>query len=103
MNRYDARLLLDTLPDPCGTLQMIPDSPGGWSDVPSDNEDVFFLNPEEVEDFRRDKKRRHLEELREERLRARREEDGESSDEEAWGGSDEEVQFHLILKNSNPF
>ncbi|KAG6888269.1 hypothetical protein C0992_009125 [Termitomyces sp. T32_za158] len=90
VDRYDARLLLDTLPNPSETLQNLPDSPRGWSDVPSDNEDVFFLGPEEVEDFRRDKKRQHLEQLREERLRARRKEDGESSDDEAWGDSDEE-------------
>ncbi|KAG6902700.1 hypothetical protein C0995_012840 [Termitomyces sp. Mi166 len=107
VDRYDARLLLDTLPtpDPFRNLQDIPDSPGGWSDLPSDNEDVFFLNPEEVEDFRRDKKRRHLEQLQEERLKARREEDGESNEaEETWGGSNEEpddAQHDLMQRTAN--
>ncbi|KAG5338820.1 hypothetical protein C0989_006089 [Termitomyces sp. Mn162] len=105
LDRYDARLLLDTLPSPdlLGTPQNLPDSPGGWSDLPSDNEDVFFLDREEVEDFRRDKKRQHLEQRREERLKARREEDGES-EEEAWGGSDEEpidVQRDLMQRTAS--
>ena len=92
--------MLDTLPpsDPLGTPKNLPDSPGGWSDLPSDNEDVFFLSSEEVEDFRRDKKRQHLEQLREERLKARREEDGEFEEDEVWGGSDEEVSFSFILR-----
>lgn len=96
--RYDARLLLDTLPSLQNTtnFQSRPGSPGGWSDLPSDNEDMFFLSPEEVEDLRRDKKRRHIEHLREERLKALRADEGESSDEEeVWGGSDEEA--HLVL------
>ncbi|KAG6917404.1 hypothetical protein DXG01_002673 [Tephrocybe rancida] len=97
VDRYDARLLLDALPTQvphAGPSQdrNIPDSPGGWSDLPSDTEDVFFLSPEEVDDFRRNKKRRHIDHIREERLKARRAEDGESSEEEqeVWGGSDEE-------------
>ncbi|KAG6833343.1 hypothetical protein H0H87_008519 [Tephrocybe sp. NHM501043] len=94
VDRYDVRLLLDTLPPlhPSETIQAAPDSPGGWSDLPSDSEDVFFLSPEEVEDYRRDKKRRHIEHVREERLKARRAEDGELSaeEEDVWGGSDEE-------------
>ncbi|KAG6847911.1 hypothetical protein H0H93_004991 [Arthromyces matolae] len=81
-------------------------SPGGWSDLPSDNEDVFFLDPEEVDDFRRDKKRRHLEELREERLKGRLAEEGEPIDaaEEIWGGSDEEpddTQRELMHRTAN--
>jgi hypothetical protein len=96
--RYDARLLLDTLPVyPRFTdaTKSVPDSPGGWSDLPSDSEDTFFFSPEEAEDFHREKKRRLLDQNREKRLRARRIEDGEFSEgeeeEETWGGSDEEV------------
>ncbi|KAF8063325.1 hypothetical protein FPV67DRAFT_1421199 [Lyophyllum atratum] len=95
VDRYDARLLLDALPSlqPSIPPQPGPDSPGGWSDIPSDNEDIFFLSPEEAEDFRRDKKRRHIERVREERLQARRAEDGEPfEEEEVWGGSDEEPE-----------
>lgn len=96
--RYDARLLLDALPlhlrSTTNATRSVPDSPGGWSDIPSDSEDTFFFSPQEVEDFHREKKRRLLDTNREERLRARRIEDGESSeveeDEEIWGGSDEE-------------
>jgi hypothetical protein len=71
-----------------------PSSPGGWSDLPSDAEDTFFFSPEEVEDFRRDKRRRLIDRTREERLKARRAEDGEGSEEEEepWAGSDEEVR-----------
>jgi hypothetical protein len=97
ISRYDARLLLDALPvNPrfIDATKIVPDSPGGWSDLPSDSEDAFFFSPEEAEDFRRDKKRKLLDQNREERLRARRIEDGETSEgeeEETWGGSDEEV------------
>ncbi|RDB21946.1 hypothetical protein Hypma_010938 [Hypsizygus marmoreus] len=96
VDRYDARLLLDTLPpinSPAFT-QNAPKSPGGWSDLPSDDEDIFFFSPEEADDFRREKKRRHIDRIRDERLKARRAEDGASSEEqeeeEVWGGSDEE-------------
>ncbi|KAG5650520.1 hypothetical protein H0H81_011951 [Sphagnurus paluster] len=95
LDRYDARLLLDTLPPPetKESHKPLPASPGGWSDLPSDDEDAFFFSQEEAEDFRREKKRRHIEQIREERLKARRAEDGESSDEEdVWGGSDEEPE-----------
>ncbi|KAG6839966.1 hypothetical protein C0991_010006 [Blastosporella zonata] len=103
VDRYDARLLLNALPPlrPSEETQDVPDSPGGWSDLPSDNEDVFFLSMEEVEDFRRDKKRRHIEHAREERVKARRAEDGESSaeEEQPWGGSDEEAgSYHICTK-----
>ncbi|KZT65519.1 hypothetical protein DAEQUDRAFT_521798 [Daedalea quercina L-15889] len=92
---YDARLLLDALPsvspdEPADE----PSSPGGWSDLPSDAEDTFFLSPNEVQDYRRDKRRRLIDQGREERLRAlRAEAEGEGDQqpaEEEWGGSDEE-------------
>jgi len=74
-----------------------PSSPAGWSDLSSDAEDTFFFNPCEVEDFYREKRRRLLEQTREDRLKARMEEDGEDEippdEEDIWGGSDEEVSF----------
>ena len=45
-------------------------SPTGWDDLPSDTEEMFFFTPVEREDFRRIKRRRLLEQDREERLRA---------------------------------
>ena len=106
--RYDGRLLLDALPlhsrSANLTMQSVPDSPGGWSDLPSDSEDTFFLSPEETEDFHREKKRRLLNQNKDERLRARRREDGESSEpeenEEIWGGSDEEVCSSSLLDHA---
>lgn len=78
---------------------MPPDSPSGWSDLPSDSEDTFFFSPDEAEDYHRDKRRRLIEKTREERLKARREEDGESEEEEpdVWGGSDEEVRSYSAI------
>ncbi|KAI0338718.1 hypothetical protein BDW22DRAFT_670072 [Trametopsis cervina] len=101
VDRYDARLLLDALPleGPSGVSTPASEnarlSPTGWSDLPSDAEDTFFFSPEEVEDFHREKRRRTMERGREERLRARRAEDGEDDEgkeheEDTWGGSDEE-------------
>ncbi|KAG6333476.1 hypothetical protein ID866_5613 [Astraeus odoratus] len=102
VDRYDVRLLLDSLAplDGAGVSRLAsagrPLSPSGWSDLPSDAEDTFFFSPEEIEDYRRDKRRRLLDRGREERMRAILEaererglnRDGEDSD--VWGGSDEE-------------
>ncbi|KAF8147736.1 hypothetical protein K438DRAFT_1625891, partial [Mycena galopus ATCC 62051] len=85
--RYDARLLLDSLPKL--TRAFSPPSPTGWSDLPSDTEDTFFFTPREADDYRQEKRRKLMDQAREERLRARRAEDGEP-EEEVWGGSDEE-------------
>ncbi|RPD54551.1 hypothetical protein L226DRAFT_539304 [Lentinus tigrinus ALCF2SS1-7] len=100
VDRYDARLLLDSLPNfnvppsPIG-VSSEPGSPGGWSDLPSDAEDTFFFSAGETEDYRRDKRRRVIDRDREARLNALRAEDGDGDDEsgdprEQWGGSDEE-------------
>ncbi|KAI0755659.1 hypothetical protein C8Q74DRAFT_1304866 [Fomes fomentarius] len=99
VDRYDARLLLEALPDipSSPTLQRVtePSSPGGWSDLPSDAEDTFFFSAEEAEDYRRDKRRRTMDRDREARLKALRAEagadDGVNAQEE-WGGSDEEPE-----------
>ncbi|KAJ7641526.1 hypothetical protein FB45DRAFT_358980 [Roridomyces roridus] len=91
VDRYDARLLLDALPESTAP-QSSPPSPSGWSDLPSDSEDTFFFSPDEAEDYRQEKRRRVMDRAREERLKARREEDGEPEEapEDVWGGSDEE-------------
>ncbi|KAF8634674.1 hypothetical protein AX15_000775 [Amanita polypyramis BW_CC] len=92
VDRYDARLLLDALPP----VQPVPqppraESPSGWSDLPSDTEDTFFFSPDEVEDYRREKRRRTLDKAYEERLKARMAEDEDEGEEhDIWGGSDEE-------------
>lgn len=95
--RYDARQLLDHLPTG-DNIASNPPSPSGWSDLPSDTEDTFFLKPEETEDFRREKRRKALERLRDERMAAiRAEAEAEQGpEEEAWGDSDEEVCRHIL-------
>ncbi|KAI0643287.1 hypothetical protein C8Q79DRAFT_928466 [Trametes meyenii] len=111
VDRYDARLLLDTLPTTSSRTNAVapePSSPGGWSDLPSDAEDMFFFSQEEVEDFAREKRRRTIEEDRQTRLRALRaegEDDEEPSDpRESWGGSDEEpdeAQLELMRRTAS--
>ncbi|KAL0065681.1 hypothetical protein AAF712_007322 [Marasmius tenuissimus] len=101
VDRYDARLLLDReefdalrqVQQDTTSTSIRASSPDGWSDLPSDTEDTFFFTPEETDDYRRDKRRRLLEETRERRLKARMLEDGDTpgdNQEEPWGGSDEE-------------
>ncbi|PPR02680.1 hypothetical protein CVT24_002102 [Panaeolus cyanescens] len=105
VDRYDIRLLLDSLssitnyssssePLAAGASTIRASSPSGWSDLSSDAEDIFFFTAEESEDFRRDKRRRLIDQAREERLKQRLEEDGvddvENDEHDAWGGSDEE-------------
>lgn len=92
-NRYDARLLLDALPTVSVDTIAPPDSPcsGGWSDLPSDAEDTFFLTPSETADLHRTKRMRHLDDLRTARLRALSPLPCDDSDADPWGGSDEEV------------
>ncbi|KAM5540168.1 hypothetical protein V8D89_006308 [Ganoderma adspersum] len=98
VDRYDARLLLESLPSlsspPDDGNVTRPTSPGGWSDLPSDAEDTFFFSAGEVEDYRREKRRRVMDRDREARLRAIRAERGDDEGErdlrEDWGGSDEE-------------
>ncbi|KAJ7152960.1 hypothetical protein C8R46DRAFT_1357377 [Mycena filopes] len=90
VDRYDARLLLDALPQKLTPRVKRDVSPSGWSDLPSDSEDTFFFSPREADDYRQEKRRKLMDQAREERLRARRAEDGEPEEEEVWGGSDEE-------------
>ncbi|KAN0109055.1 hypothetical protein V8E52_009689 [Russula decolorans] len=122
VDRYDARLLLDALPPFAASIvdhtattasndddnddalapPFRPDSPdGGWSDLPSDAEDTFFLTPEETSDLHRTKRLRHLDALRTARLRALSPDatnnspdggygDVNADDADPWGDSDEE-------------
>ncbi|KAK0506188.1 hypothetical protein EDD18DRAFT_1455545 [Armillaria luteobubalina] len=76
VDKYDARLLLYDIDVERAGHSVLPESPGGWSDLPSDTEDTFFFSPEEADDYHREKKRRLNDEVREERLRARLAEDG---------------------------
>ncbi|KAI0668286.1 hypothetical protein C8Q78DRAFT_993754 [Trametes maxima] len=111
VDRYDARLLLDVLPTVLSGTNAAapgPSSPGGWSDLPSDAEDMFFFSQEEVEDFAREKRRRIIEEDRQTRLRALRAEgeddEGPSDPRESWGGSDEEpdeAQLELMRRTAS--
>lgn len=91
--RYDARLLLSSLPSlPKQTPGngSPPPSPTGWSDLPSDTEDTFFLDESEVEAVRREKRRRLLDATRNERLRAMQAADPDGEQEEVWGDDTEE-------------
>ncbi|KAH9179661.1 hypothetical protein EDB89DRAFT_1922458 [Lactarius sanguifluus] len=92
--RYDARLL-DALPT-VTVSAMLPhvslNSPGGgWSDLPSDSEDSFFLTPDETADLHRTKRMRHLDALHTAHMRALSLAPCLDDDDDAWDGSDEEV------------
>jgi len=79
--------LLDALPSTSEPiLEPVPGSPNGWSDLPSDTEDTFFFAPDEADEYRRDKRRRVIDQNRETRLQALREtgQDDELG-EELWG------------------
>ncbi|KIM87866.1 hypothetical protein PILCRDRAFT_3592 [Piloderma croceum F 1598] len=92
VDRYDARLLLETLPpSKDATQENVPGSPSGWSDLPSDTEDTFFFTPDETDEYRRDKRRRVIDQSRETRLKALRASQDDEPEEEVWGGSDEEA------------
>ena len=98
-SRYDARLLLDsTSISPASAQQPTELSSDGWSDLPSDTEDTFFFSRDEAEDYHREKRRRLIDQGREERLRALRDADDEEEtrEEDEWGGSDEEVRVYHI-------
>lgn len=97
-DRYDVRLLLDHLLDHASeTMQLPPLSPSGWSDLPSDSEDTFFFSPDELEDYRREKRRRLIDRGREERLKALAAIDSAGEDLDPWGGSDEEVTYPVSI------
>ncbi|KAH9064524.1 hypothetical protein EDB87DRAFT_1829227 [Lactarius vividus] len=109
VDRYDARLLLDALPTVAVSAMPLHaplDSPGGgWSDLPSDSEDTFFLTPDETADLHRTKRMRHLDALRTARMRALSPAPYPDDDDGAdpWGGSDEEpdaAQVELMRRTA---
>jgi hypothetical protein len=112
-HRYDARLLLDALPTmtpdspttASGPPHSRPDSAAGWSDLPSDSEDTFFLTPTETADLHRTKRLRHLDALRTARLRALSPDPDPDAQRETdpWGSSDEEpdaTQMELMSRTA---
>ncbi|KAL1743815.1 hypothetical protein HDZ31DRAFT_64692 [Schizophyllum fasciatum] len=104
VDRYDARLLLDSVPASVTAPQAAEPPPsGGWADLPQDAEDLFYFSPGEIDDYRREKRRRLIAQEHEDRVKARRAEDGEADDEDPWGGSDEEPdepQRELMCKTA---
>ncbi|KAG9124823.1 hypothetical protein FRC07_010103 [Ceratobasidium sp. 392] len=106
VDRFDVRLLLDTLPPPSSssTHNEDPLSDIGWSDLPSDSEDTFFLTRDETAQYRHEKRKREMEQGRLDRLRALAEQEGEVEEEgEKWGGSDEEpdeAQTNLMTRTA---
>ncbi|CAE6497442.1 unnamed protein product [Rhizoctonia solani] len=113
VDRFDVRLLLDSL-DNVATPASIqldslnePPADVGWDDLPSDAEDTFFLTPKEVDEYQHDKRRKMLEQGRQDRLRALAEAN-EINDpgvipEALWGGSDEEpddAQANLMRRTA---
>lgn len=110
IDRFDARLLLVSVDDisssgipSSSTARHSPTPDVGWDDLPSDSEDTFFLTPNEVADYHRDKRLRMMEKGRQDRLRALAEEDGDTLENEPpeaqWGGSDEEVRSSAFLSS----
>lgn len=93
--------LLPSLPSLL-TRSPSPSSSTGWTDLPSDAEDTFFLDEAEQEEYERAKKRRKFDDLRQDRMRQleareaaeRIESDSNSKrdDPHAWQGDDEEVR-----------
>ncbi|RXW23393.1 hypothetical protein EST38_g2436 [Candolleomyces aberdarensis] len=84
VDRYDARLLLDsftelTVEDKlASSLELAsPSSSSGWSDLPEDSRDTFFLSNAEAEDYHRVKRRRLLDEAWERRLKEREAEEAD--------------------------
>ncbi|GAA5979923.1 hypothetical protein JCM10908_001466 [Rhodotorula pacifica] len=85
-DRYDILHLLPSIPQSSNASTSTPTSrtappfelSSGFDDLPSDHEELFFLNSKtEREDIERRKKRRRIEEERERRVRERMRQDGE--------------------------
>lgn len=101
-HRYDARLLLSSLPrqEVAVDIPSSPPSPSGWSDHPSDSEDTFFFSTSEISDYQRNKRRRLLDAAQSSRLQSLRLREGlesgadedSSAPEEVWGDDDEQPE-----------
>ncbi|EGG10975.1 uncharacterized protein MELLADRAFT_102807 [Melampsora larici-populina 98AG31] len=79
VDRYDARLLLPTTP-PTGfeeptILTPPPVSPTGYSDLPSDHEEMFYFDESERQEIAQRKQRRKRDEQQHKRIRLREEEE----------------------------
>ncbi|KAM0746896.1 hypothetical protein T439DRAFT_329169 [Meredithblackwellia eburnea MCA 4105] len=91
IDRYDALNLLQSLPGAPGASHPPPTSPTalsdtGFSDLPSDSEEMFYFDVQERDEIARKKKRRKLEAGREDRLKALRDlEDAEHAENEPSG------------------
>ncbi|KAJ9093734.1 hypothetical protein QFC21_006330 [Naganishia friedmannii] len=80
------------------TRALSPASSTGWTDLPSDAEDTFFLSGDEGQEYEREKKRRRIDAAREKRVEALRarmaEEEVERREEkpadDVWGDINEE-------------
>ncbi|KAG8680645.1 hypothetical protein FRC09_018079 [Ceratobasidium sp. 395] len=108
VDRFDVRLLLDTLSPSTSapTHNQDPLADIGWSDLPSDSEDTFFLTTSEIAEYRHEKRRREMEQGRLDRLRALAEREGDEvvREEDRWGGSDEEpdeAQTNLMTRTAS--
>ncbi|KAG8744217.1 hypothetical protein FRC10_010579 [Ceratobasidium sp. 414] len=115
VDRFDARLLLS--PTELSSPTRERDDPLrniGWSDLPSDSEDTFFLTAREVAEYRHEKRMKDMEQGRLDRLKALAEQEAEQDhdaayerdravDEARWGASDEEpdeAQTNLMARTA---
>ncbi|POW05409.1 hypothetical protein PSHT_10765 [Puccinia striiformis] len=105
---YDARLLLSP-PSSHSTLSNLqpqitsppPLSPTGYSDLPSDHEEMFYFEPEERHEIAQKKLRRKRDDERSVRIKLREEEDRYSKDvrlfvDQVWTHTDE---YHMYYTN----
>lgn len=76
--RYDVLNLLVSLPSPSPPTSPTPSSEGGFTDLGSDAEEMFYFAPTERDQVQREKKRRKLDSDQEKRmsLMAKQEEEG---------------------------
>ncbi|QRV81308.1 hypothetical protein RhiJN_09323 [Ceratobasidium sp. AG-Ba] len=98
VDRFDARLLLAPSDLAPGSLSPTHDDPLkdiGWSDLPSDAEDTFFMTPIQIAEYRHTMMRNEMEQGRPDNTRR--------DEEEKWGGSDEEpddAQLELMTRTA---
>jgi hypothetical protein len=97
--RYDILHLLPSLPNRSHRA-VSPASSTGWTDMPSDAEDTFFLSGDEGDEYEREKKRRRIDAARERRVEALKTRMAEEEEarkrveqpaDDVWGDDDEEV------------
>ncbi|CAH7675684.1 hypothetical protein BY996DRAFT_8384594 [Phakopsora pachyrhizi] len=85
VDRYDARLLLSPPHSTSFQLPRIvtppPISPTGYSDLPSDHEEMFYFEPEERDQIAQKKQRRKRDDEASRRIKMREEEDRQHEEE----------------------